>query len=267
LGATTDEWTLPTFVSVYDDDSDVVIARVGWGVGGAGGYDGDGTVHPSTPSAESSTRGGHETTMAAYDAMGVGRETSTMGGKHRRNSRLMQHMERLRWLTGRFVSASNAAIVVDAGGRRRSSQQRQGETMAISNAIATSAAMRVEVMNAIEVDKDDVDDADDAKEVNDVGEKDEGSMVEWALVDYVKKMASSCVCSLAMLFDEVDGTSHEGRIIGIPDNGGGKTNHGGIDFCRSRYSAVSSLSGDTLPRYQKRYYAEDVSDGTRYHET
>jgi hypothetical protein len=212
-----------------------------------------------TTTATSSSREGTSTSEAHRNAP-------------RDATRLWRHQERLRRLTGRFANASDAAFVDDdddalgGGGRRAgpSSQRRPREgTFATSNvASSTSHAMPLEGPDAI-VGHDDA--ADDEKDVGDACEA-------WSFVDYVKKMASSCVCSLAMFLDEDDDAIHEGRIIGVPahTDGGrsGATNDDGdgIDYCRI-YSDVSSLSDDTPTIYRKRYYAEDVNDGLRWYET
>ncbi|KAL3810923.1 LOW QUALITY PROTEIN: hypothetical protein ACHAXA_001096 [Cyclostephanos tholiformis] len=94
-------------------------------------------------------------------------------------------------------------------------------------------------------------DANDEGVVDGVGREDQGR-VEWGFLDYVKKMTSSCMCSLAMLLDDDDVTLHEGRIIGIPNRG---EKYG--MYRRSSSSDISSLTGDTPRIYQKRYYAED----------
>ncbi|KAL3806179.1 hypothetical protein ACHAXA_008048 [Cyclostephanos tholiformis] len=104
---------------------------------------------------------------------------------------------------------------------------------------------------AEELDDEDTDDCVDGK----------GSVGR--AFDYIRKIASSCGCSLTMLVDELrdDDVNHEGRIIGILI----KKDHNGRDITMRDMPPykrdISLLTEDTPCRFQKRYYAEDVSDG------
>lgn len=104
------------------------------------------------------------------------------------------------------------------------------------------------------------------------GSRDIGGSVGRAF-DYVRKMASSCGCSLAMLMDEQprdddkddddDGTHHEGRIIDVPIKGEEEmTNTREI---LAYNTDISLLTDDTPIKFQRRYY--DVSDGMRWFES
>ncbi len=229
-----DDWTVPTFVSV---DVDSGGSEVGGGTTPA-------SLLLAAPGQSSSTTTLPKSTMIAVDDVGG----ETRGNRRQRHlRRLRDHKERLRWLTDRFANASKASLVV---GQRSSMESTARSTTMAS---VTRAKGDADAANAA--------DANDEGVVDGVGREDQGR-VEWGFLDYVKKMTSSCMCSLAMLLDDDDVTLHEGRIIGIPNRG---EKYG--MYRRSSSSDISSLTGDTPRIYQKRYYAEDVSDGMRWYKT
>lgn len=106
------------------------------------------------------------------------------------------------------------------------------------------------------------------------GSRDKVGSVARAL-DYVRKKAISCGCSLAMILEDYqmrddncdDGNHHEGRIIDVPIKSIDVPIKSGEEDTTNRPEKLAtsgdiSLLTDTTPHsFQRRYY--DVSDGMR----
>jgi hypothetical protein len=226
-----DECTAPTFLSV---DSN---ARVEWA-------DDEGTQNirtsklgeddPPPPITSSPTSAA--ATAITPRARGGASVTAADGETRRR----LHHKERLRWLTGRFASGSATAFA-----------ERERTRRALSTTVPAA--------DAEDTGENDVIDADGTGTARD------DSDVVGRAFDCIGRMSNSCGgCSLAWLMDDDDTyhEDHEGKIIGIPI----KKDHGGVTTRgRSSDSDISSVTGNTPNRFQRRYPPENVSDGIRWY--